>query len=97
MEELDDISEAWMALIPFQIIKQSRQLRDLFESRGDPVVADIFEFIHHYAMSSPLHEEELLITWAKIKNTAKIDMLQEDVDELQRLAEYLTGFPALDF
>jgi hypothetical protein len=90
MEELYDI-------IPFQIIKQSQQFRDFFESRGDTVVADIFEFIHHYTMSSPIDEVELLITWVKIKNTTKTDMLQEDVDELQRLAEYLTGFPALDF
>lgn len=93
MEELYD----YIAIIPFQIIKQSQQLRDFFESRGDTVVADIFEFINHYTMSSPLHEEELLITWVKIKNITKTDMLQEDVDELQRLAEYLTGFPALDF
>ena len=58
MEELDLIEDD-IAIIPFQIIKKSQQLRDFFESRGDTVVADIFEFIHHYTMSSPLHEAEL--------------------------------------
>lgn len=96
MEELDLIEDD-IAIIPFQIIKKSQQFRDFFEYRGDTVVADIFEFIHHYTMSSPLDEAELYYTWVEIENTTKTDMLQEDVDELQRLAEYLTGFPALDF
>jgi len=85
------------AIIPFQIIKKSQQLRDFFESKGDTVVADIFEFINQYTMSSPIDEMELLVTWVKIQNKTKPDMFQEDVEELQQLAAYLTGFPALDF